>query len=79
MWVRSLAAKTKADGLEHVYAAFGPWEVSLIFPRKLVKPPVYKGFSICYTLCTFPPSALGNTDVCIPTGIPVAKRSVFSC
>lgn len=64
----ALLPRSKADRLERVYAAFRLWDVSLIFPRKLVKPPVYKGFSICYTFCTFPPPALGNTDVCIPQG-----------
>lgn len=56
-----------------VHAAFGLWDVSLIFSRKLVKPPVYKGFSICYTFCTFPSAALGNTDVCIPQGFLLLK------
>lgn len=69
-----LLPKSKADSLEHVYTAFGLWKVSLIFPRKLVKPPVYKGFSICYT---FPPPALGNTDVCIPQRF-LSLKGLFS-
>lgn len=56
-----------------MYTAFRLWEASLIFPRKLVKPPVYKGFSICYNFCTFPPPAFGNTDVCIPQGFLLLK------
>lgn len=53
------------------------WEASAIFPRKLVKPPVYKGFSICYNFCTFPPAALGNMDVCIPRGF-LSPKCLFS-
>lgn len=68
-----LLPRSKADSLEHVYTAFRLWEASLIFPRKLVKPPVYKGFSICYNFCTFPPPAFGNTDVCIPQGFLLLK------
>lgn len=69
-----LLPRSKTDSLEHVYTAFGLWKVSLIFPRKLVKPPVYKGFSICYT---FPPPAFGNTDVCIPQGF-LSLKVLFS-
>lgn len=42
-----------------------------------MKPPVYKGFSICYTFCTFPPLALGNTDVCVPQGF-LSLKGLFS-
>lgn len=69
----ALLPRSKKDILEHVYTAFRLWEASLIFPRELVKPPVYKGFSICYNFCTFLPPALGNTDVCIPQGFLLLK------
>lgn len=36
--------RSEADSSEDMYMAFGLWQVSLIFPRKLVEPPVYKGF-----------------------------------
>lgn len=42
-----------------------------------MKPPVYKGFSLCYTFCTFPAPALGYTDVCIPQGF-LSLKGLFS-